>query len=293
MSDPLESLKRLKYQPQPGRWEALATQAPRKRSSRPAVVVGGLLAAALLALGVFVGSGRSMSLPTEISSNGARRLTSLTAKWLELGDGESATVTIADIGTVTVDEGSRVRLKQTGPTQHRLELQHGTLHALVTAPPRLFVVDTPTASAIDLGCAYTLEVTEEGSSLTVTSGLVSLAGKGREVTVLAGMRARSAPNRPPTTPVSVHASPALVEAIDRFDRSGDSTALDASVLLVHAEDAATLWHLLPLAPPAQRAALIAQLTAFVAPPPGWTDAAASDGSSALMQAWWALVVANR
>ncbi|MDP3502043.1 MAG: FecR family protein [Myxococcales bacterium] len=290
MSDPLESLKQLKYQPQPGRWERLASQPP-KRRSRPVLIVGGLLAAALVAAGVFVGSRPSISLPTEIVSNGVRRLTALTPKWLELGEGESATVTIADIGTVTVDEGSRVRLKQTGPTQHRLELQRGTLHALVTAPPRLFVVDTPTASAIDLGCAYTLEVTDAGSRLTVTSGLVSLAGKGREVTVLAGMRAMSAPNRRPTTPVSLDASAALVDAIDRFDRVADTTALDAAVLLARPQDAATLWHLLPVAPPAQRAALIAQLTAFVAPPVGWSDAAAVDASSPLMQAWWVAIIA--
>ncbi|MDP1920407.1 MAG: FecR family protein [Myxococcales bacterium] len=291
MSDPLESLKQLKYQPQPGRWERLATQPPKRRSSRPLLVIGGLLAAALVAAGVFFGIRPSISLPTEIVSNGASRLTALTPRWLEVGTGESATVTIADIGTVTVDEGSRVRLKQTGPTQHRLELERGTLHALVTAPPRLFVVDTPTASAIDLGCAYTLEVTDAGSRLTVTSGLVSLAGKGREVTVLAGMRAMSAPNRPPTTPVSLDASAALVDAIDRFDRVADVTALDAAVLLARAQDAATLWHLLPVAPPAQRAALIAQLTAFVAPPAGWADAAATDASSALMQAWWAAIIA--
>lgn len=293
MSDPLESLKQLKYQPRPGRWERLATQAPKRRSSRQLLMVAGLLAAAVIAAGVFFGRSPSASLPTEIVSNGARRLTSLTATWLELGAGESATVTIADIGRVTLDEGSRVRLKQTGPTQHRLELERGTLHALVTAPPRLFVVDTPTASAIDLGCAYTLEVTDAGSKLTVTSGLVSLAGKGREVTVLAGMRARSASGRTPTTPVSIHASAALVEAIDRFDASADPTALDAAVLLVHAEDAATLWHLLPVAAPAQRAALIAQLTAFVAPPAGWTDGVAADASSPLMQSWWAAIIAAR
>ena len=62
-------------------------------------------------------------------------------------------------------------------------------------------------------------------------------------------------------------------------------------MCIRDRDAVTLWHLLPVAPPAQRAALIAQLTAFVAPPAGWTDAAAADASSALMQAWWAAIIA--
>ena len=44
----------------------------------------------------------------------------------------------------------------------RLTLQRGELHAFIWAPAREFVVDTPSARAVDLGCEYTLNVDEKG-----------------------------------------------------------------------------------------------------------------------------------
>ncbi len=288
MSDPLESLKSLKYQPKPGRWEALAS-APPRRSRRPFVVAGLLLAAAL-AFGVLVGT-RENGLPMELVVDGVRHTASLGSRWLEMKPNESATVQIADVGQVTVEPGSRVRLLNTGPAQHRLELSRGTLHARVTAPPRLFVVETPTASAIDLGCAYTLKVTDEGSELTVESGLVSLAGKGREVTVLEGMRAVSSTSRAPTTPVGIDASPAFIDAVAQFDRDG--TGVDQLLVLARPADAATLWHLLPVAPRARRSAVFGKLRAMVRAPESLTAEGTTDANSPGMQQWFASIIASR
>lgn len=288
MSDPLESLKSLKYQPKPGQWEALAT-APARRHRRP-LVVAGLLLAAALAIGIFVGTHEN-GLPMELVVDGVRRTASLGSRWLETRPNESATVQIADIGQVRVEPGSRVRLLNTGPAQHRLELTRGTLHARVTAPPRLFVVETPTASAIDLGCAYTLKVTDEGSELTVESGLVSLAGKGREVQVLEGMRAVSSPTRAPTTPVAITASPAFIDAVAQVDRDGSGV----EKLLVHARpaDAATLWHLLPVVPAERRAAVFGMLGSMVRAPESLTVEGSTDASSPAMEQWLASIIANR
>lgn len=288
MSDPLESLKSLKYQPKPGRWEALAS-APPRRSRRPFVVAVALLAAAL-AIGVFLGT-REHGLPMELVVDGVRRTSSLGSRWLETKPNESATVTITDIGQVAVDPGSRVRLLNTGPAQHRFELTRGTLHARVTAPPRLFVVETPTASAIDLGCAYTLKVTDEGSELTVESGMVSLAGKGREVTVLEGMRAVSSASRAPTTPVAIDASPAFIEAVAQFDRDG--SAVEQLLILARPADAATLWHLLPVVPGVRRSAVFGMLRSMVRAPESLTVENSADANSPAMQQWFASIIASR
>ena len=43
---------------------------------------------------------------------------------------------------------------------HRMALDRGTIHARIWAPPKLFVVNTAAATAIDLGCAYTLQMDE-------------------------------------------------------------------------------------------------------------------------------------
>jgi hypothetical protein len=56
-----------------------------------------------------------------------------------------------------------------------LSLERGALHARIAAPPRLFIVDTPSAMAVDLGCEYKLDVDAAGNSrLHVTSGFVAL-----------------------------------------------------------------------------------------------------------------------
>jgi len=48
----------------------------------------------------------------------------------------------------------------------------------------IFIVETPLATAVDLGCKYTLEVQEDGSSLLhVTLGLVALERDARETIV--------------------------------------------------------------------------------------------------------------
>jgi hypothetical protein len=72
---------------------------------------------------------------------------------LETGSSSGATITVADIGEVEVDPNTRIRLVKTQSDEHRLALDHGRMKATISAPPRLFFVDTPSAEAIDLGCA--------------------------------------------------------------------------------------------------------------------------------------------
>jgi ferric-dicitrate binding protein FerR (iron transport regulator) len=292
MSDPLSSLRRLGYQPDPARWERLATEASRRQRLRRVTLVAGALAAAVLAVGVIsrvVGPEAGLSAQL-VGGGGEARAVTLTRQWFETGAGESMTVQVADIGAVRVEPGSRVRLKETGPSRHRLELEVGTLHARVDAPPRLFVVDTPHSTAVDLGCAYTLEVTEAGSVLTVTSGLVALAEAGREVTVLEGMRATGSKGRPPSTPVSVEASPAFQKAVGRVDAAGDDDALRQVLEEASLRDAPTLWHLLSTVPVSARAAVGATLSRLVPAPPGWS---ASTVDAGVMRDWWQAIVQAR
>src|SRR4029078_10883535 len=74
-------------------------------------------------------------------------------------DGDSsARVEVSTIGEVTVGAHSRVRRVETRDAHPRLALDRGSLHAIIAAPPGQFVVDTPSATATDLGCVYTLRV---------------------------------------------------------------------------------------------------------------------------------------
>src|SRR6185369_6764891 len=106
-----------------------------------------------------------------ISNNGELAV----GEWLETDGNSRAQFAVSSIGSVDIDENTRVRLLETQPTEHRLELARGKMSAHIWAPPRLFFVNTPSAVAADLGCAYAFEVDDEGSSLLrVTSGWVAL-----------------------------------------------------------------------------------------------------------------------
>jgi ferric-dicitrate binding protein FerR (iron transport regulator) len=107
--------------------------------------------------------------------------------WLETASSRT-TLKVADIGSVELGPGSRARIVETGAEGHKLELARGTLLAKIDAPPRHFLVQTPTVLLIDLGCAFELTVDEKGRGrLTVTAGAVALSdGARHEVKVPAG-----------------------------------------------------------------------------------------------------------
>jgi ferric-dicitrate binding protein FerR (iron transport regulator) len=165
--------------------------------------------------------------------------------WLDTGVDETARIDVADIGQIELRGDSRLALVATGPSEHRLELERGSLHAKVTAPPRLFVIETPTATAIDLGCEYDLEVSPDGTTtLTVTNGQVELAGGGRLTLVPMGATARTRTGSGPGLAWSTQwATPELRAAIDRFD-GGDATAFDAILSAARPRDTVTLYNLL-------------------------------------------------
>ena len=63
--------------------------------------------------------------------------------------------------------------------EKKLTLRSGELHAFIWAPAREFVVDTPSARAVDLGCEYTLNVDGTGDGLLrVKLGMGGVPGGG-------------------------------------------------------------------------------------------------------------------
>jgi hypothetical protein len=191
-------------------------------------------------------------------------------EWLETDGSSRARIAIADIGQVEVDENTRVRLVNTGEKEHRLDLERGVIKARVDAPPRLFVVSTPAAAAVDLGCEYTLEVDEAGSGvLHVTSGWVSLdslAGD-RSSLVPAGASCRTRKGAGPGTPYFGDASAKLVDALAKLDfEGGGALALRTVLAEARARDSLTLWHLLSRVEEPSRREVYARLRSLSPPP---------------------------
>jgi hypothetical protein len=165
-----------------------------------------------------------------------------------------ARIGIGAIGSVEVEPNSRVRLLAAKPNENRLALDRGEISAVVSAPPRLFFVDTPASTAIDLGCAYTMKTDEAGSGLLmVSSGWVALEWKGRESLVPAGASCRTRPGAGPGTPYFSDASEAFRQALIAFDfQKGGADALHLVLSQSRLRDTLTLWHLLSRVDPGER-----------------------------------------
>ena len=132
--------------------------------------------------------------------------------------GSRAKMQVGDIGEVTVDEGTRVRLVETRSGHHRLALERGTLHAAITAPPGQFIVNTPSATATDLGCIYSLHVDDDGSGmLSVEAGWVAFEEHGRESFVPMGASSRTDRVNGPGTPRYDDTEQAFRDAVDEVD----------------------------------------------------------------------------
>jgi anti-sigma-K factor RskA len=209
-------------------------------------------------------------------------------QWLETDAESRAKVTVGSIGEVEVEPNSRLKLVGIAADDHRLQLSRGTMSALIWAPPRLFFVDTPSATAVDLGCAYTLSVDGEGNGeLHVSAGYVALEDGDRESIIRYGMKCLTRRGSGPGTPFAVDAPEPLRAALSRFDfEPGAATATLPDVLAhARAEDAVTLWHLLTRTEGAQRAEVYDLLAKHAPPPAGVTRAGILGGDAKMRQLW--------
>lgn len=208
--------------------------------------------------------------------------------WLETDAHSTARLSSDQIGRVTVEPNSRLRLSTAAQNDHRLDLARGSLSAFIWAPPRIFFVNTPSATAVDLGCAYTLKVDDDGDGqLHVTLGYVALEHDGRESLIPSGAMCLTRRHAGPGTPFSEDASEALRAALEQFDfRPGSAgTALATILAVARPEDAVTLWHLLARTAGAERARVFDALAQHHAPPQGVTRPGVLAGDTAMRSAW--------
>ena len=211
-------------------------------------------------------------------------------EWLETDASSRAQIAVSSIGRVDIAENTRVRLVETEPTEHRLELARGRLSATIWAPPRLFFVDTPSAVAADLGCAYTLEVDEHGAGvLRVTAGWVALELKDRESMVPRGAACETRPGIGPGTPYFEDTSPSFRTALEQFDFEADAavraSALNAILVEAQPRDTLTLWHLLTRVVGNDRERVYDKIAGFVPPPDGVTRAGVLSLDQRMLDSW--------
>lgn len=208
-------------------------------------------------------------------------------QWLTTAANDRATLTVPSIGSVTIEPDSRVRLVRSRQRQQHMELARGTLHATITAPPRLFVVDTPAVKATDMGCIYTLSVEPDGTTrLKVAVGWVELSGKQGLTRVSAGLECRTSAAGRVGLPRAI-ASALSEQRLTAFDPAASGSAeLEALLAACDQVDGVTLWHILQRVPEADRAKVLDRLAALHPTPPGAPREKTLDLDHAALEAWW-------
>jgi hypothetical protein len=174
------------------------------------------------------------------STQAAVAMSLRTGQTVRTGDDTEITLRADQFGTMLIGPDSELR----AATDRRVELQRGLLHAYIWAPPRQFVVDTPSARAVDLGCQYTITVDAAGDGLLrVSLGWVAFQYGGEEAFIPEGAACVTSKRRGPGIPFYEDASEALRTSLAAFE-GGDSAALQGILNAARPSDGITLWHLL-------------------------------------------------
>jgi len=229
-------------------------------------------------------AGRPLVNTTPLAASGRLRV----GDRLQTDDSSRALIAVGRIGQVEVQPETRVQLVSATESDHRLALEWGTIDAKVDAVPRLFFVDTPAGTAIDLGCAYTLHTDSLGNGLLhVTGGEVEFQTGQRSARVPLGALTQIRPTVGPGVPYVEDAPEPLIRALVAFDfANGGARATRTALAVARAQDALSLWHLLQRVDPALRGLVYDRLAALVPPPPGVTRAGAIALASRDLEGYW-------
>jgi len=208
-------------------------------------------------------------------------------------DGASrAEIEVTEIGRIQIDPETRLRVLKAQSGRSRLALDRGTIHARIWALPGIFTVDTPSARAVDLGCAYTLHVDSNGDGLIrTTMGWVGFQLADREAFIPAGAVCRTHVKTGPGIPYFEDAPETLRSALQVFDSPGSSQedrahALQTVLSQSRKQDALSLWHLLSRVDASERSQVYDRFAALVPPPSGVTREGIQALDREMLDRWW-------
>jgi hypothetical protein len=192
-------------------------------------------------------------------------------------------IDLRQFGTVKVHEGALVEVVRQTDEDIRLRLTRGTIDARITlaARPRLFQVETPATTCVDLGCHYTMTVEPDGSTFVhVDLGEVAFVENGRETWIPRDASCRAWPARGSGTPRWDDASEELIAAIEILDRSPASARAQRAETVIslctRKRDSLSLWHLTQASDPRIADAARARLIDMTGLPEGLTDPGTTD-----------------
>lgn len=257
----------------------LAARKP-KRAWRPLAIA----AALLLALG-FLQPWKAeeqtsylvelMVAPHESLSQPSKRMLRR-GEHIETGPGQSARIEVAELGQLTLDANSRLRVGDSSEIdgEHYLRLERGAVTASIFASPRIFQLGTPGGIAVDLGCVYRAEIEANGQTrISVIAGAVSLEALGNQVYVPQGASVWAGVGEGPGTPIQDAADPELRRIVRELD-AGEAFRLESEAFhslfdRARPEDSLSIWHLMNRAQGSERFVYAKLLDRLVPMPEGF------------------------
>ena len=188
-------------------------------------------------------------------------------EWLITDDSSKALLSVAYIGEIILDPGTKLKFVKSDSNEHRILLDYGTINANINAKPRSFIVDTKSSEAVDLGCEYTYSVDHKGNGLLfVKSGMVELKSSGKNSLVSAGNFCITKAGLGPGTPYSKHSSSEFRKALLDLDFRGvNDKALKDLLKNAKKTDVMTLIQMLPNVKEKNKAKVFTKLASFIPP----------------------------
>ncbi len=209
-------------------------------------------------------------------------------QWLKTDSHSSARIEAGLAGEVDVNPGSAVKLLDTKEPGYKIYLKLGKITANTPGSPQMLSVETPSASVLDRGSRYSVEVAEDGSSFfSVTSGSIIIKSGGENEIVPAGVVCETVRNEGPGTPYRINTDAEFKAALTRLD-FGNGTKDDLETLLDNAgrQDALSLWYLLRNAEPGEVQQIYNRLAELITPPDGVTYEGIKAGNNTMLLKWW-------
>jgi hypothetical protein len=275
-----------------------------RRAGRPRRATWRAMAAAAAVVLAALGIARFQTMPSaptgwQVSSvEGAVRLGGRSAAIsMPLRTGEvlrterESQLSLEDSALGRIDLGPDSEMRATSHRQ--LQLHRGLLHAFIWARPGQFVVDTPSARAVDLGCEYTIKIDPAGDGLLrVSLGWVAFQFEGHESFIPAGAQCVTRRRGGPGIPFYEDAPASLAQALGRYEH-GDEAALGDVLASARPRDGLTLWHLLTRVAARDRGAVFDRFAQLVRLPAGVTrEAVLRRDPAAVDLCWNALELEN-
>jgi hypothetical protein len=240
--------------------------------------------AAILILGAFLGvrEYQHRTVGWDVTIAGQRRALA-PGEIVETNLQSRALLRVGNIGEVELGPGSRARLLEAAKNRQKIFLEHGSLKAHIVADPWVFLVESPSFTAYDMGCAYEITIDESGNGyLRVTSGWVNFQGHDvHRALVIEGAVAEITAAGPGV--------PYFEDAPADFRvrlRSLSDESLNAVLAEARPRDAITLINLFWRLDTEQRGRVFDRLAALWPPPPGVNRERAVSGDYGIVGEWW-------